>query len=65
MNRPTKDAESALALDVLVSEDLVRRPCGSPQPANAAIEVPFQRKPTVRCDHAERELYRNHFPAER
>ena len=65
MNRPTTKPDSAPAIDVVVNEDLARRPCGSSSPANDTLKVPCEPKRTIRCDHAQRELYRNHFPVDR
>ena len=54
--RPTTD------LDARTAQEQERRSCtANPSEKTGPCEPPR----TVRCDHGSRELYRNHFPAER
>jgi hypothetical protein len=58
----SKTVDSGARADGLKFDDQDRRPC---QSAPTERVDACDRTRNIRCHHAERELYRNHFPAER
>lgn len=61
MTRPPLRNDSAVTLDVLDLSDDARRVSPN-QPRAAENDLPIERPGIRRCDEADRELLRHHFP---
>lgn len=65
MNEHAEPVDANLPFDSFSFDEDARHPCQTPSQPEPLIAPCPERPRTPRCDQADRELLRNHFPIER